>query len=68
MQRLVPTLAVIAATAGALTTVALRSGRASAAGPDDVEAGVGRCTSDARCSFEDARGRLSPARSTVTSD
>jgi hypothetical protein len=65
MRPVVPVLAALAATAGALTTVALRSDR-DPAGPSTVEAGVTRCTSDGRCTFEDAKGALSPARSKVT--
>jgi hypothetical protein len=66
MRTVVPVLAVIATTAGAVAAgVALRAAR-DPSGPRSVEAGLTRCTSDASCTFEDANGALSPAKSTVS--
>jgi hypothetical protein len=66
MRTVVPVIALLATTAGAVAAgMALRAAR-DPSGPRSVEAGVTRCTSDARCTFEDAQGTLSPARSTVS--
>ncbi|HYG66329.1 MAG TPA: hypothetical protein VD838_01670 [Anaeromyxobacteraceae bacterium] len=65
MRPVVPVLAVLAAVAGAAAGVVLRLDRGPT-GPSQVEAGVTRCTSDGRCTFEDARGALSRARSRLT--
>lgn len=65
MRPVLPVLVVLAATAGAVTTVALRWDH-GAAGPSKIEAGVTRCTSDGCCTFEDERGALSAAKSVVS--
>jgi hypothetical protein len=65
MRPVVPVLAVLATTAGAVTALALRSDR-DPRGPSKVEAGVTRCTSDAHCTFEDANGALSPSKSSLS--
>jgi hypothetical protein len=65
MRAIVPAIAVIASTTlGVVAGVTLR-GRGGVDLPESVAPGVGRCTSDARCTFEDEHGALSPARSTV---